>query len=186
MTRLLLEGYKPIKRRWPVYELDIETGQVETNWFASQADWNSGPPRCGMGDVRRIGALGSRHDAFVALFAYNGALHLWLDGQDIDLAVHDVVVTRKTDLLLRKHFSVEVDKRVVFECRYSYLDYEDFPDEDIFWAMTRNLVDAEHRHRLRLLLEDKLTGMNQSTEGYFKNLEDRLRSSAVARAEHGP
>lgn len=179
MTRLLLQGYKSVKRQWPLYELDTSTGLVVTQWFASQKEWGNVGTRCGMGDLRRIGKWGSQREVFVALFALGGTLHLWLDGQDIDLGSHDVVVKRRTDFLLRKHFTVEVDKRVVFECRYSYLDYEDFPDQDIFWAMTRNLADSEHRCRTLLVLEDKANGVDQSTQDYFNTLEDRIKGARI-------
>jgi hypothetical protein len=176
MTVLLLDGYRPVKMRWPVYTLDTVTKRIDTQWFSNQAAGKAAGPVCGCGDFRRIGKLWERHDGFFALYAHGRSLHLWLDGESLKIDERQVQVRRSTDILLRKRFRVIVDDRVIFECRYSHLDYEDFPDQDIFRYMTRSFVDAELRRRTRLIWEDKAKGVDQSSGGYFADLEERVKS----------
>jgi len=180
MSRLLLDGYKPVTKRWPVYTLDTDTKKVETQWFPNQTESKKAGAMCGFGDLRKVGGWGSRHDGFFALYAHERSLHLWLDGQDVNLERHNVQVKRGTDFLLRKHFQVVVDGQKIFECRYSYVDHEDVPDEDIFWSMTRNLASPERRLRNLLLLEDKAKGMNVATEGYLQALDERVKRGGGA------
>jgi hypothetical protein len=175
MSRLLLDGYKPVNKRWPVYTLDTATKEIETQWFSSQTEGKKAGPTCGRGDFRKAGRWGSRHEAFFALYAYDGALHLWLDGQDVNFDHHNVQVKRGADFLLRKHFQVIVDGQRIFECRYSYIDHEDVPDEDIFWSMARNLANPERRLRNLLLLQDKANGISSITDSYLQALDDRVK-----------
>jgi hypothetical protein len=177
MSRLLLDGYKPVKKQWPVYTLDTVTKKIETQWFPNQIEGMKAGPMWGRGDFRKVGSWRSRHDGFFALYADNGSLHLWLDGKDVNLDQHRVQVKRGTDFLLRKHFQVIVDGQQIFECRYSYLDYEDVPDEDIFWSMTRSLASSEDRLRELFMLEDKAKGMNMATDSYFQALDERVKAA---------
>jgi hypothetical protein len=154
MTNLLLNGYKSRKGKWPIYELDTKTGSISTRLFESEIEGRKAVLTSGMGDFRKLGFWGTGRESFVAAYAKQGSLHLWLDGKDFDLSKTNVELKRGTDFLLRKHFQVFSDSKVVFESRYSYLDYEDFPDEDIFWWMTRSLSDADSRdYTLRIFGE---------------------------------
>jgi hypothetical protein len=179
MTCLLLDGYKPIKERWPVYTLNTATKEVTTQWFPNQAKAKKAGPKCGVGDTRKTGRWRSTRDGFFALYVHDGALHLWLDGSDVNLDSHNVVVRRNTDFLLRKRFRVGVDGKAAFECRYSYLDYEEVPDQDIFWFISRSLADPERRRRTLLILEDKAKGIDQSTDNYFQTLDQRAKRGGI-------
>jgi hypothetical protein len=174
MSKLLLDGYRPIKKRWPVYSLDDESGELNTQWFENQKAGAKSGPKSGLGDHRKIGGLLHREVGFFALYATDDSLYLWLNGKCIDVLRDDVVVKRSVDLLLRKRFRVYSRGQLVFDCRYSYLDYEDFPDEDIFWHMARSLKTQEKRLRTLLIWRDKANGNSQPTDEYARNLKDRV------------
>lgn len=178
MSKLLLDGYRPINKKWPVYTLNMETNTVDVKWFNNQKEGSHLGPQVGAGDFRKVGALGKRKEGFFAAYMHNDSLYLWLDGQCFDLISNESSITlkRDVDFLLRKRFRVFADGVQVFECRYSYLDYEDFSDTDIFWYMARNLSSMEGRVRALIILQDKLQKKDQSTEAYFQGLDVRVNT----------
>jgi hypothetical protein len=175
MAIILLDGYRPASRGWPVYRLDTQAGQVETLWFANQRDGADAGLTCGVGDYRNCGKWLSEKKGFFAFYATNDSLHLWLNGQTINIAEH-VTALRDTDFLLRKRFRVFIEEGLVFDCRYSYLDHEDVPDEDIFWNIARSLSSKAMRVRTFLLWKDKAEGTARSTDEYYAALTSRVNA----------
>lgn len=176
MSKIALEGYRPIERRWPVYALNLKSGEVDTQWFANQKEGLAAGPKQGMGDFRKIGRWLRKSQRFFAFYAAENSLFLWLDGIRLDVLRDEVSIKRRVDFLLRKHFIVHVGGSLVFDCRYSYLDYEDFPDKDIFWHITKSLATKEMRIRTLLLWRDKAAGKTQSTDEYIRDLTERVNS----------
>ena len=176
MSKIALEGYRPIEKRWPVYALNLESGEVDTLWFANQKEGLAARPKQGMGDFRKVGRWSRRSLGFFALYTTENSLFLWLDGIRLDVLRDEVSIKRRVDFLLRKRFMVHVGGSLVFDCRYSYLDNEDFPDKDIFWYMTRSLATKEMRIRTFLLWVDKAAGKTQSTDEYARDLTERVNS----------
>ena len=155
MTEVRLDGYKPDKQGWPSYLLCTRTGRVATRWFESQEKSAALGGLCGTGDFREYGSLFQRVNGFFALYVRGGTLYLWLDGRCIDLFKENVTIKRVVDLLLRKKFTACLDGIKIFECRYSYLDYDDFPDKDIFWYLARSLDTKESMMRSFLIWRDQ-------------------------------
>ena len=158
MTEVRLDGYRPDKRGWPSYLLCPHTGRVITRWFENQEKSFALGGLCGTGDFRRYGSLFRRVSGFFALYVANEVLYLWLDGRCINLFKESVIIERKVDFLLRKKFTVYLGGAKVFECRYSYLDYEDFPDKDILWYLARSLDTKESMMRSFLIWRDQCSG----------------------------
>lgn len=179
MNKFMIDGYRPINKKWPIYTLDFETRKVDIEYFENQKEAGKVGLLVGTGDFREIGAWGKKKKGFFAVYVNDNSLFLWLDGQCFNLINDEVVVTikRGVDFLLRKRFRVFVDGQQIFDCRYSYLDYEDFPDEDIFWYMARNLSDMESRFRTLILLGDKIQGSYQLTDEYCQNLDTRVKAA---------
>lgn len=179
MSKFVLDGYRPINKRWPVYTLNIETKKVDVQWFENQKEGGQLGPQVGMGDFRKIGSWGNKKEGFYALYVDGNSLYLWLDGQCFDLINGEVSISikRNVDFLLRKRFRIFADGVAIFDCRYSYLDYEDFPDTDIFWYMARSLNNIEGRIRTLILWQDKAQGQRLITDEYIQNLDERVISA---------
>lgn len=176
MSKIVLNGYRYIGKRWSVYTLDTESKGVENSWFGSQPESESFGPKWGLGDFRYFGEWFARKEGFFALYADEASLYLWLNGRSYDLIHDDVSIHRGLDLLLRKHFRVYADGVLVFDCRYFYSDGT-FPEEDIFSYITRCSKSMENRFHTLLLLQDTVNGTFQATNEYMKELSERVKST---------
>lgn len=176
MSKIVLNGYRYIEKRWPVYTLDTESRKVETRWFASQSESETLGPKCGFGDFRYFGKRFARAKGFFALYADDASLYLWLNGKSYDLIYGDVSVHRGLDILLRKHFRVHADGLPVFDCRYFYSDGK-FPEEDIFSYIVRCSKSFESRFHTLLLWQDHKNGTFRTTDEYMKELNERVESA---------
>ncbi|MBF0523957.1 MAG: hypothetical protein HQK56_02535 [Deltaproteobacteria bacterium] len=176
MSKIVLNGYRYIEKRWPVYTLDTESRKVETLWFASQPESETFGPKCGFGDFRYFGKRFARVKGFFALYADGASLYLWLDEKSYDLIHDDVSIHRGLDLMLRKRFRVYADGVLVFDCRYFYSDGT-FPDEDIFSYIARCSKSIESRFHTLLLWQDTANGTFRATDEYMKDLNERVKST---------
>ena len=64
MSKIFLNAYDPDNhnqgyKKWPVYALNIDSNTVDIIYFDSYQDTKS-LPQAGMGDFRKIGALGRK------------------------------------------------------------------------------------------------------------------------------
>lgn len=172
---IVLVGYRPVRRSWPIYVLARVTREFQVRTYPDQAAAMSAERNVrGVADVRRLGSWWWNDKGLIAVHVENGRLFLWLDGLQIDLMNDGVQIRRRLDLLLRKRFTVHVDGALVFDVHYSYLDWEDLPDEDIFWYIARELRSMEGRYRALLIREDRMSGVADGTDAYYEKLESRV------------
>lgn len=182
-TNIVLDGYRPINNKWPVYVLDVETNKVEVRWFKNQKEGGQLGPQVGMGDFRKAGTLLNRKKGFFAVYTSGNSIFIWLDGQNFDLLNEDLPITiiRDVDFLLRTRFRVFAGNIVKFEYRYYYIDWEEFPDTDIFWYMARELVTINDRVRALILWQDKAKGNRVLTDEYMQILNARVSAAMKSR-----
>jgi len=176
MSKVVLNGYRYIGKRWPVYTLDTTSKRIETLWFGSQPESESLGPKCGFGDFRHFGRWFERQKGFFALYADAASLYLWLNGESYDLIRDDVSMHRGLDLLLRKRFRVYADGVLVFDYRYFYSDGT-FPGEDIFSYMARCSKSLKSRFHTLLSWQDHVNGTFRATDEYKKELDKRVESA---------
>jgi hypothetical protein len=173
-NEIVLDGYRPVGGRWPIYLLRPDIMQVETRWFDDQRGGRELGPKSGTGDFRNVGGWLKRRAVFIALYANEGRLYVVVDDQKLEVMDKEVAVRRTTDVLLRKRFVLYSYGRVIVDVRYSYLDNEDVPDQDIFSYLERSLRSRESCLRALLIWQDKASGINQTTAAYFSRLTERV------------
>ncbi len=185
-TPIVLDGYRPVRRRWPIYILARATGTFEVRTYPDGAAASAAEKDVrGVADVRRLGSWWWNDKGLIAVYVEGGRLFLWLDGLHIDLMNDGVQIRRRMDLLLRKRFTIHVDGALVFDVHYSYLDWEDFPDEDIFWYIARELHSMDGRYRALLIREDRMNGIADGTDAYYREFESRV-AARLAREGRAP
>jgi hypothetical protein len=176
MNPVILEGYRPIEMRWPVYVLDTRTQNATVEWFPSQQHARSARAPVGVGDLRSTGPWYRRTEQFFALFTDGDLLILWIEGRRVNALAPGLSVTRDSDYLLRKRFCVRLDGKLVCDLRYSYLDHEDVPDEDIFAYFARSLATPRDRLRAWLYWSDTAARANVEVDpaAYRSSLDERV------------
>lgn len=179
--QLILDGYRPIRRKWPVYTLDTDTCAIETKWFKNQTEARQSSRVCGYGDFRVLGYRPKRRNVFIAIYAHADSLYLWTDGLHFDLLDEKVEAQRRKLFISTKCFRVLVDGRVIWKARYSYWDYEDMPDEDIFWYVARSAASMNDRLRALFMWQDLARGVFKDAREFNEHLTERI---AVFTATH--
>lgn len=179
--KFVLDGYRPIRGRWPLYVLDTGTSAIETRWFKNQTEARQSSRVCGYGDFRVIGYWPKRKNLFVAIYTDANSLYLWTDGLHFDLLDDKVDAQRRQLFISTKCFRVLVDGKVKWKVRYSYWDYEDVPDEDIFWYISRSAVSMNDRLKALFMWQDLAGGFFKDAGDFNEHLTERI---AIFTATH--
>lgn len=174
--RVLVSGWRGVGSKWPTYILDTKSGAVETMWFENQKDATEVEGCAGAGEFRRMRINKKVVTAFVAFYAADETLFLWLNGMVFDVLQMNITVKRNNDVFLRTRFRVFKEGKMVADCRYFLLWDDRHWDLEFTRVIERDLRSRESRLRRWLIWCDKLHGKSEVWNGYSEDLTKRVES----------